>query len=125
LQERPRLTHLLAEDRAPPEALWEPPLVASRLLEYEMWPRVHAARLGHSHGDAVRELISRVALIEPAPAVLARALEPFPLPVRTLDALHLASIEFLRARRLMVDLASYDEQLLAAARALGIPLYEG
>jgi hypothetical protein len=106
LQERPRLTHLLAEDRAPPEALWEPPLVASRLLEYEMWPRVHAARLGHSHGDAVRELISRVALIEPAPAVLARALEPFSLPVRMLDALHLASIEFLRARRLMVDLAS-------------------
>jgi hypothetical protein len=39
-----------------------------------------------------------VVLIELAPAVLSRPLEPFPLPVRTLDALHLASIEFLRAR---------------------------
>ena len=51
---------------------------------------------GHSHGEAVRELIGRVALIELAVPVLGRALEPFPVPVRTLDALHLASIEFLR-----------------------------
>jgi hypothetical protein len=50
-------------------------------------------------------------------------LEPFPIPVRTLDGLHLASIEFLRARRQTVELASYDERLLAGARALHIPLY--
>jgi hypothetical protein len=62
-----------------------------------VWNRVHARRLGHSHGDAVRELISRVALIELGAPVLERALEPFPIPVRTLDALHLASIEFLGA----------------------------
>jgi len=44
--------------------------------------------------------------------------------VRTLDALHLASIEFLRSRRQAVELLSYDERLLAAARALRIPLYQ-
>jgi hypothetical protein len=118
------LAHLLAEDRSPPEAMWREPLVASRLLEYEVWNRIHARQLGRSHGDEARALIGRLALIELAAPVLARALEPFPTPVRTLDALHLASIEFLRSRNQTVALASYDARQLAAARALRIPLYE-
>jgi hypothetical protein len=44
------------------------------------------------------------------PNILARALEPFATPVRTLDALHLASIEFLRKRNQSVELASYDDR---------------
>jgi predicted nucleic acid-binding protein len=67
-------------------------------------------------------LIGRLALVELAPPVLARALEPFPLPVRTLDALHLASAEFLRGQGQKLSLASYDERLSAAARRMGIPL---
>lgn len=117
------LAHLLAEDRAPPDTLWQETLVSSRLLEYEMWTRLHARGLGRSHGEDARALIGRVALIEMAPPVLARALEPFPVQVRTLDALHLASIEFLRARNQAPQLASYDDRLATAARALGIPLY--
>ncbi len=115
------LAHLLAEDRFPPGNLWGEALVSSRLLEYEIWTRIHGRNLGHSHGDHVRALLGRVALVELAPPVLARALEPFPTPVRTLDALHLATLEFLRAQRLRVELASYDDRLLAAARALTIP----
>ena len=118
------LAHLLAEDRRMADSAWQQPLVSSRLLEYEVWNRINARRLGHSHGEEARALISRVALIELVPPVLARALDPFPLPVRTPDALHLASIEFLRARRQTVRLASYDERLLAGARALDIPLYQ-
>jgi predicted nucleic acid-binding protein len=118
------LAHLLAEDRSPPESIWRGSLVSSRLLEYELWNRIHARRLGRSHGEEARALIGHVALVELAPPVLVRVLEPFPIPVRTLDALHLASIEFLRARGQTVELASFDEWLLAAARALHIPLYE-
>jgi hypothetical protein len=118
------LAHLLAEDRSPPEAIWKAPLISSRLLEYEVWNRLHARGLGRSHGNEVRALIGRLALIELDPPVLARALEPFPVPVRTLDALHLASIDFLRSRRQAVELLSYDERLLTAARALRIPLCE-
>jgi hypothetical protein len=62
-------------------------------------------------------------LIELAPAVLARALEPFPIPLRTLGALHVASLEFLRERGQTVELASYDERMLAAARALRVSLF--
>ena len=118
------LAHLLAEDRSPPESIWQEMLVSSRLLEYEVWNRIQARRLRCSHGEAVRALIGRLALVELAPRVLARALEPFPVPVRTLDALHLASIEFLRAGGQTVELASFDGRLLAAAHALDIPLYE-
>jgi hypothetical protein len=118
------LAHVFAEDRAPPDALWQETLVSSRLLEYEMWTRTHARGLGNSHGNEVRALIGRIGLIELAPPVLTRALEPFPVAVRTPDALHLASIEFLQSRRQTPRLASFDERLLAAAQALHMPVYE-
>jgi hypothetical protein len=116
------LAQLLAEDRTPPATLWQESLVASRVLEYEVWNRLHARGLGRSHGEEARSLIGRVALVELVSPVLGRALEPFPVPVRTLDALHLASLEFLRGRGQTVALASYDDRLLGAARAIGIPL---
>ena len=56
--------------------------------------------------------------------VLARALEPFPAPVRTLDALNLASAEFLRERQPAIRLATYDTRQAAAATAMGIVLYD-
>ena len=118
------LVHLLAEDRAPPERLWQEDLISSRLLEYEIWTRIHARKLTGSHADEVRSLLSRVALVELSPPVLARALEPFPKPVRTLDALHLASMEFLRQQGQRISVAVYDGRLLDAARALRIPIYK-
>ena len=116
------LAYLLAEDRSPPDSLWRESLISSRLLEYEVWNRLHAHRLGRSHGDDARALIGRVAMIELTPSVLARALEPFPTPVRTLDALHLASVEFLRTQGQAIELASYDDRLSAAASKMHIPM---
>lgn len=116
------LAQLFAEDRQPPGEIWREPLTASRVLQYEVWNRVHARRLEARHGDKVRDLLDAVAFIELTPLVLARALEPFPLPVRTLDALHLATMEFLHGHGQPVELASYDGRLRSAARALRIPL---
>ena len=118
------LAHLLAEDRVPPSALWEEALVSSRLLEYELWTRIHARGLGRSHGELARELVNRLALIEIAAPILSRALEPFPTPVRTLDALHLASIDFLVQHGQIIRLASYDNRLLNAAKALAVPVFD-
>lgn len=116
------LAQLLAEDRRPPPEIWQQSLLASRLLEYEVWCRLHARGLASSHGEPARQLLGRISFLELAPLVLGRALEPFPEPVRTLDALHLASIEFLRGRRMDVRLATYDRRMSAAAQAMGIPL---
>jgi hypothetical protein len=116
------LAQLFAEDRQPPPDLWKGSLTASRLLQYEVWARVHARRLEAKHGDKVRDLLDAVSYIELSPVVLARALEPFPIAVRTLDALHLATMEFLRGHGQPIELASYDARMLAAARALRIPI---
>ncbi len=118
------LAALFAEDRRPADAFWREPLVSSRLLEYELWTRVNARAAAKSHGDAVREVLARVSLVELAPTVLSRALEPFPARVRTLDALHLATASFLVASRQPIRLATYDGRMSAGAAALGIELAE-
>lgn len=112
------LAQLLVEDRSPPTSLWGESLVSSKLLEYEIWNRVNAKNIRELSGAAVRDLLERMYLLELTPAVLERALEPFPIQVRTLDALHLASMTYLRDQRQHVSLASYDNRLLKAAQAL-------
>jgi hypothetical protein len=42
---------------------------------------------------------------------------------RALDALHLATLDWLRCQRQSITLVSYDERLLAAARPLGFAAY--
>lgn len=117
------LAQLLAEDRKPPKSLWSEPLISSRLIEYEVWVRIHSRRLDRSHGEAARALLAQVSLVELSPVVLTRVLQPFPAPVRTLDALHLASLEFLRGRRLDVRLATYDAKMASVARKLAVPMF--
>ena len=117
------LAQLLAEDRTPPPDLWDDRVVSSRLLQYEVWNRINARRLVRSHADDVRALLGRIAFLELTSTVLARALEPFPEPVRTLDALHLASVEFLREQGHQVRLATYDARMRNVAARLGIAPY--
>jgi predicted nucleic acid-binding protein len=116
------LAELLAEDRRPLAALWTVPLITSRLAQNELWNRLHARQLAASHGEAAAELLARVSMVELSPLTLRRALEPFPLPVRTLDALHLAALDYVRSQRLAVRLATYDERMARAAALLDIPL---
>jgi hypothetical protein len=71
----------------------------------------------------VRELLAQVEMVELTPTVLVRALDAWPFTIRTLDGLHLATIEYLRAGGTAIQLASYDLRLLNAARALQIPMY--
>lgn len=118
------LAQLLAEDRFPPDEFWRQPLVSSRLLEYEVWTRLHSAGLAGSHGAQAQALFARLSFVELATPVLVRALEPFPKPVRTLDALHLASAHFLSSRLPSLALATYDGKLAGAAKAIGLPTLE-
>jgi predicted nucleic acid-binding protein len=116
------LAALLTEERRPAPAFWDRPLVSSRLLEYELWTRLHARRLAGSHGEAARQILARVSFVELLPPVLARALEPFPLPVRTLDALHLATALYVATAGQEVVLATLDDRMRQAARSLRLRL---
>ena len=87
-----------------------------------------AARAGprRFHGEGARALLGRLALLELAPPILARALDGFPgtTAPRTLDALHLASCAWLMDRGQAVVLASYDRRMTAIADAMDIPSFD-
>lgn len=119
------LAEVLAEDTKPPSSFWQLPRISSRLLEYETLVRLHAYRVEPEYLALARDLLSETALIELSPHVLERAREPFSKPVRTLDALHLASLHYLHSERAQkISLATYDDRLQAAATALGIDLHD-
>jgi predicted nucleic acid-binding protein len=114
------LADLFAESKSPPESLWDQDLGSSRLLVYEVWNRLGVRRLTIPQKERAHALLGRIDVTEMSEQALRRALIPFPIAVRTLDALHLATMEFIRGRGETVELASYDNRLLAAAAVLGI-----
>ncbi len=102
--------------------------VASAILEVECLRTLDRLRL--LEGIAEREIARRretvyrileaLTVIEPTRPVLARAAQPFPVVLGTLDAIHLATALLWRERA-DVDLvmATHDAALGLAARAVG------
>ncbi len=76
--------------------------------------------LASRRGLALR-LLERMDRVDVSPAVLRRAGDPFPTPLGTLDAIHLATAVLWREGRSQsrVVLATHDAQLATAARAVG------
>lgn len=118
------LAHILAEDRYPPESFFDVRLIASRLLEYEMLTALNARVDGASYRPHAEALLQRVALVELDRPILERAKQPFPRPLRTLDALHLSTFDYLRRLGQPLTLASYDARMLDAARQLEFDVVE-
>jgi predicted nucleic acid-binding protein len=112
------LAHILAEDRHPPLALLDEKLIASRLLEYELMTALNASGRRVSHLKHAEALLQRVAMVELDRPILERAKQPFPRPLRTLDALHLSTFDYLCRLGQPLALASYDARMLDVARAL-------
>lgn len=117
------LAQLLTEDRKPPSSLWDLPLIASRLLEYEVWTRVNQLRVTRALEEATRTLLARIAILELIPEIVSHARDKLPLRVRTLDALHLGSAVFLIDQGVDVSLATYDSRMRDAAKKLRIPVH--
>ena len=117
------LAHILAEDATPPCDMWDESLISSRLLEYETWNRLRARGCAETHGhlaDGMLRLIAFLELVEPVVGSAARRIE---VGLRTLDALHLASMLWLVGQGVELRLASYDRRLSAAADAHGVSLF--
>lgn len=117
------LAHVFAEPRTVSASFWDQQLISSRLLQYELWNRIHARGVLSVH-DIARQVLGRVDFLDLDPSSLARALEPFPIAVRTLDSLHLASMYYLREQKIDLEFATFDRRMLTAAHALGIPQYD-
>jgi predicted nucleic acid-binding protein len=71
----------------------------------------------------IYEFLSGLETIELNRSVLSRAAQPLPVPLKTLDAMHLASAMLWRdANGDELTIATHDEALGAAARAMGFPV---
>ena len=104
-------------------------LVSSELLAVEALRTLDRLRLqgalsideAASGRAAVTDWLEAVDLVLLQRPILARASDPFPAPLGTLDALHLATALVWRERmRKKLVLATHDEGLALAARAFGI-----
>ena len=71
--------------------------------------------------EAVFRLVEEIEIVEPTRVVLARASQPFPTPLGTLDAIHLATaLLWQEKERKDLVMATHDTALGMAARACGL-----
>jgi predicted nucleic acid-binding protein len=103
---------------------------SSELIRVECLRTLDRARLAGLLEDdevaekrqAVEDLLASFDLVTLDRRVLRRAAEPLPTTLGTLDALHLASAMALRTRIPELRLATHDQTLAVAARAVGFTL---
>jgi predicted nucleic acid-binding protein len=101
--------------------------VASELIRVECLRTVDRARVRLALDDEevarlrseLLEAIERFTLVQLDSSVLARASDPFPTLVGTLDAIHLASADLARHHIDGLAFATHDHELGVAARAIG------
>lgn len=95
----------------------------ARALERERALKRMTPRQLESTRAEFHDLERRMHSLELTPEVAQRARESFPVePMRALDALHLATLLFVRDEARDVALLSLDERVRANAQALGIPV---
>jgi predicted nucleic acid-binding protein len=125
---------VLREPGAREELLSCEALVSSELLAVESLRTVDRLRLqgalspeeAATRRSAITEWLEAVDLILLQRPILARACEPFPTSLGTLDALHLATALVWRDRmRHGLVMATHDEALALAARSFGIDVLGG
>lgn len=101
--------------------------ISSELLRIECLRTLDNARIRYALDDslvaekrgALLQILDRITFLGLDPDVLARAAEPFPTVVRSLDALHLATLLHVPEEIGELVLATHDDELAAAATALG------
>ena len=103
--------------------------VASALVEVECLRTLDRLRLARGLDDqdvvvrreAVFHLLDEVEVVETGRPVVTRAAQPFPTPLGTLDAIHLATALLWRERgEAELVMATHDTALGMAARASGL-----
>ena len=125
------LRHILLGDEGIRQVVECDAVVSSELTEIECKRVLHRYRLQGDLDDSgflkadgrLKSVLSGVSLLLLSSAVKKRSAEAFPIVIRTLDAMHLASALVLQAARSSEDLLyfSYDNQINRCARAVGFP----
>jgi predicted nucleic acid-binding protein len=103
--------------------------VASALVEVECLRTLDRLKIRNEITDseiavrreAVYRLVEEIEIVEPTRPVLARASQPLPTPLGTLDAIHLATaLLWQEKERKQLVMATHDTALAIAAQACGL-----
>lgn len=105
--------------------------VASEIIALECLRTIDRARIRLRLEDrdvadrraAVLDAVEAFSLVPAGPPVLERAAEPFPTTLGSLDAIHLASALLVRGEFEDLSLATHDQELAIAARAVGFRVH--
>ena len=122
------LRHILLGEVPIRHALEFPRVVSSELIEIECRRVLHRCRLAGEFDDEALALarerldavLSGIDLLELSAQIKQRAMDPFPVHVRTLDALHIATVLAVAADAGGTALFSHDKGMNVCARSLGI-----
>ena len=122
------LRHILLGEEPIRHALEFPRVVSSELIEIECRRVLHRCRLAGELTDEaltvarerLDEVLAGIDLLEMSRQIKQRAMDPFPVNVRTLDALHVATALMVGEDAGGVALFSHDEGMNRCARSLGI-----
>lgn len=117
------LAWVFGEPRRPDVTFWQNDLVSSRLLAYEAWNRLDAYGYGARIRQGLSASLTHITLIDMTANVLGAPEALWPMPVRTLDALHIATARHVRGVSGEVHLATYDARMAGCATAVGLPLF--
>jgi hypothetical protein len=105
--------------------------ISSELIRLECLRTIDRARIRFGQDDRqvaryradVLEAVDGFSLVALDSVVLARASEPFPTLVGSLDAIHLATALLIRDEVEGLAFATHDEELGVAARATGFAVH--
>jgi len=122
------LRHILLGEEPIRHALDFPRVVSSELLEIECRRVLHRYRLAGELTDesmaVARErldvILGGVDLLEMTMPIKQRAMDPFPVSVRTLDALHVSTALMVAETTDGLSLFSHDRGMNLCARSLGL-----
>ena len=105
------------------------PGISSALAEVECLRTLDRMRLKGDYTDdvvaerrrAIYDVLNSIAVVEITSAVLARAAQPFPTAIRTLDAIHLATALLWKEQAGQdLTMATHDRALAVSAKAMGL-----
>lgn len=113
------LATLLEESRRPDDAFWNAECIASRITDLEVRVRSVGRIPPERVTDDLEELFAHWEWIELTPETAGLLYLKPPAGLRTLDAIHLATLDFANREIGKTSLATYDRRLAAAAESMG------
>lgn len=113
------LASLFGEAKRPNDLFWSGPRLASRLTDLEVRVRAAARPAAVKPEVALHEVMSKVRFVEITMRTVELLYTNPPKTLRTLDAIHLATLAHLNRGPRNIPLATYDQRLATAAVSLG------